>query len=75
MTDSEDFVPISRTLTFQSGERTVRFPVMALVDQVDELREQFSLVLSNPNNDAALGSSNTATVFIEDTNSKNSMQL
>ena len=61
---------MSQTLTFLPGDTSASFPVMALADQIDELQEQFPLSLSNPSSNAMLGAASTATVFINDTNSK-----
>ncbi len=65
-----DYVPVRQTLTFAPGQTSVTFPVMAREDQIDESREQFSLELANPTNGATVGSDDSATVFIDDTNSQ-----
>ena len=69
-TDSDDYTTVSRTLTFQPGTTSVSFPVSASTDQIDEVQEDFSITLSNPTNDAVVGSDDSAMVFIDDGNSK-----
>ena len=68
--DSDDYTTVSRTLTFQPGTTSVSFPVTASTDQIDEVQEEFSISLSNPTNDAMLGSDDRARVFIDDGNSE-----
>ena len=68
--DSDDYTTVSRTLTFQPGATSVSFPVTASTDLIDEDQEEFSITLSNPTNDAMLGSDDSAMVFIDDGNSE-----
>jgi hypothetical protein len=59
-----DFTPISRTLQFAPGETEENVDVSALVDQQTEGAETFTVSLSSPTGDAALGSPASATVTI-----------
>jgi uncharacterized repeat protein (TIGR01451 family)/uncharacterized delta-60 repeat protein len=60
-----DFVPISGTLFFSSGETVKSFSVQVLPDGVFDPLETFNIVLSNPTGGATIGVSN-ASVLIND---------
>lgn len=67
--DGTDYTSVSEVLTFQPGDTSATVQVSALTDGVDEDRETMSLTLSDPTN-SVLGAATTATVNIDDTNSK-----
>ncbi len=65
-TADSDFFAEARTITFLAGERQFDIPVEIRDDDVAELEESFTAVLSNPSAGLAVGSRDTATVFITD---------
>jgi hypothetical protein len=62
----QDFTQTSGTVTFAPGEYSKPISVPVLQDDVSESSENFSITLSNPSPNAALGSPATATVNILD---------
>ncbi len=61
-----DFTTTLGTLRFAAGEQTKSFDIFITDDAYVDGPETFSLALSNPTNDLALGTPNTATVTITD---------
>lgn len=62
----QDYQPTSGTVSFASGQRTASFTVRLLDDQLQEQDETVLLALSNPTNQATLGTIPNATLVIQD---------
>jgi hypothetical protein len=69
-TPGSDYTPVSGTLTFAAGETTKTFAVPILDDNVFEGSETVGLTLSAPTNGALLGTQTTATLTIQDNESR-----
>jgi hypothetical protein len=65
-TAGSDYQSASGTLTFGFGETTKTIAVTILPDAVDELNETVLLTLSSPGGGLALGTPNSATLYVVD---------
>ena len=65
-----DYVTVSRSLTFVSGDTSSSVTVLINQDEVQEGTEQFTAALTNPTNSLELGSSVTAVIDIADDDSE-----
>lgn len=60
----DDFVGASGLLQFQNNQAVASFTIQLTDDSVQESNEQFTIVLSNPTNNATLGANSVTTVTI-----------
>jgi subtilisin-like proprotein convertase family protein len=60
----QDFTPLSTVLQFAAGETIKRLEVTVAANARDEDEERFTIALSSPSGDVALGSPSVATVVI-----------
>ena len=65
----DDYESVSTIVTIEVGITTAAFQVRTLDDNINELTETFTVILSDPSG-ALLGPSSTATVSIDDADSK-----
>ena len=68
--ENDDYIPHSAILTFAPGETEVTVAFLIAEDDVSELTEFFTVVLSNPSAGAELGTDSVATVTIVGTDGK-----
>ncbi len=62
----QDYLGVTNTLRFATGERVKRVDIPILDDGASELQEKFLLTLSDPTGGAALGALRTTTVLLVD---------
>lgn len=61
-----DYTTAATTITFPVGVTEITIPVNTTQDQIAELPEDFTALLSNPSEGLAIGAEDTATVTITD---------
>ena len=64
--NTDDYIDDTGTLTFLAGENTKEITVQTTDDGITENTETFSLVLSNPQGNAVIGTVDTVAFFIAD---------
>ena len=70
-----DYSAVTRTLTFSAGSTSSSVMLMAAEDNLSEPAETFSAVLRNPGSGLSLGTQDTATITIPQSDSKGCIQL
>ena len=73
LTAGADYTTVTFRITFAAGDTRVSIPVDTIDNDVAELPEDFSALLSNPSEGLAIGAQDTATVTITDDESKQSI--
>lgn len=61
-----DYTTVTMTITFPAGTTELAIPVNTTDDEIAELPEDFTALLSNPSQGLAVGAQDTATVTITD---------
>ena len=66
LSDGSDYIAVSNTITFATGQREIVIPVTTTENSIAEQLEFFTAVLSNPSEGLTVGDQDTAIITVED---------